>query len=239
MGTGLSGAGAEWGRGNATPSGLRPPRRGQTQAGTLPSRAKALLAPQPPGPGRGSGRSCRRCRIPEKPPPPAAGASRRWQVRSFAAIPGTDVLVLTPLRWSLADRAGEGAALQPPGRRGSLPARPAPAAAPGTAGTPRSSTGFGVLGSPRHKNGDGPPRPDPHIPPCPPHPSRPPGSPRSGAASAARRAQGAGSLRGDPELALAPRPRRAPQGPGGAGPGAPRAPRAPGVLRGADTHPQL
>ncbi|XP_054137317.1 collagen alpha-1(III) chain-like [Melozone crissalis] len=172
MGTGLSGAGSEWRGGeNAIPSGLRPPRRGQTQAGTLPSRAKALLAPQPPGPGRGSGRSCRRCRIPEKPPPPAAGASRRWQTGRG--------------RGRLCSPRGAGDRCQPGPPRPRLRGPPGP---------PGSSTGNGVLSSPRHKNGDSPPRSDPHIPPCPPHPSRPPGSPRPpergrlrSAASAGRR----------------------------------------------------
>lgn len=118
---------------------------GATAPPAQPGRAPPRCAAPGAGPGRalrrggragGPGPGCRRFRIPEYQHLLAAGASRRWQVWSFTAIPGTDVLVLTPLRWSLAARAGEGAARQPPVRREPLPTRPAPAAAPGTTDTP-------------------------------------------------------------------------------------------------------
>ncbi|XP_063034739.1 collagen alpha-1(III) chain-like [Melospiza melodia melodia] len=177
MGTGLSPLNGDGE--TRLPRGCDRHEGGRHRRGTLPSRAKALVAPQPPGPGRGSGRSCRRCRIPEKPPPPAAGASRRWQVRSFAAIPGTDVLVLTPLRWSLADRAGRGRLCSPRGagdRCQPGPPRPRLRAPPGPPVPPRGSASWAPHGT---KTGTAPPGLTPtslRVPRIPPDPRAAPGA---------------------------------------------------------------
>ncbi|XP_071433789.1 collagen alpha-1(I) chain-like [Pithys albifrons albifrons] len=162
--------------------------------GTLPSRAKAPLTPQPPGSGRGPPK--------ELPAVPHSGEAASAGGRCQQALAGSELRSDSRHRCPCFNSSamepgrpgGGGGGSAAPGVTWTAASPARPGRGSGDRGDPPLPTGEGRPGLPNAPTRGQSPLPAPHISPDSPHPPRPPGSPRPpergrlrSAASAGRR----------------------------------------------------